>query len=161
MCLSLLWGCFKTGSNLGCPQTCYVAKGSLEILILLPLSAKCWDYRHAPPSSSSMGLRPRHRYCFPLQPCCWLQHSVLTGTEWTLTPLWRNGLGKQQREQAHLWLRKPACKCCFRPSVSPREDRGLLFLCSLCLGSVLAALASPHPLLGTCVASDTRGSSFN
>lgn len=52
---------FETGSYVRpscCPQTHYVAKGDLKLLILLPLSSKCRCYRHAAPCT--------YGHCLPL-----------------------------------------------------------------------------------------------
>lgn len=58
VCLSLLWGCFKTVSNLGCPQTCYVAGRSLKS----QFSCLCL------PSAGITGTRGHHRLLWDYVP---------------------------------------------------------------------------------------------
>lgn len=40
--------CLKVSYISGCPQICSIAKGGLELLILMAQSPKCWMSRHMP-----------------------------------------------------------------------------------------------------------------
>lgn len=51
----------RVSRSLGWPITCYVVKDDLKLLILLPVSPECWDYKYPAPClvCAVPGIKPR------------------------------------------------------------------------------------------------------